>query len=71
MNDKIKLDATELTDEAWDRRTEADIKRQWNQMLSSDADLEMNEMIHSEDKTTTAYSDLVSARSKGLRILEF
>lgn len=59
VTDKIHLenDFDDCGEEAWNRKTQADIKQQWDNLLSSDADLEANVLS----------SQLISNRSEKTR----
>ena len=63
VSDTIHVDAEDedYSDERWDKKTESEIKREWDHLLSNDADLELDELVKSNAKATKT-----STRSKGL-----
>ena len=48
VNEKIYLDnEDEFTDDVWTKKTETDIKREWDNLLSDEADLEIEDLASS------------------------
>ena len=69
VNEKIYLDNNDdddgYTEEAWTKKTEADIKKEWDHLLTDEVDLEMDELVGGAKRRSSRES---SALSKGTSI---